>query len=191
MSFIPWAKILPGFTHQYRLQIYTGILQEVLEQGSENATTSLRMLETLRVEIGVNDNEHWTVLEQLRQENPSLFSRQRPSSKSESTAQRPKNQSRHSAFELTVQRSGLRSSASTSASTFEATVQRSDNRSLASSLEPKAPHSNQKGQRNSATLPAELTLYCSIDQVKAASTAQQLADSDESDSESTITRHHS
>jgi len=67
------AKVLPGFTHQYRLQVYTGVLREALEQRSVNASSSLNVFKTLRQELGINDSEHWTVLTKLHTEEPQLF----------------------------------------------------------------------------------------------------------------------
>ena len=144
------AKITPGFTQQYRLQIYTGILQEVLAQGSENASSSLRMLSALRQELGVNDNEHWAVLEQLRRENPHLFPRQRKISSSDPTRY-------HS----------------------------SPKRKIVSS-EPTTHRQINPKPSKSMTLPAELTVCRPIDQVKAASMAQQLDNPDSLTSDATI-----
>jgi len=84
------AKVLPGFTHQYRLQVYIGVLQEALEHRSVNASSSLKVFKTLRQELGINDEEHWTVLTQLRSENPYLFApRQRQILDDAPTVRRP------------------------------------------------------------------------------------------------------
>jgi polyferredoxin len=71
------AKVLPSFTHQYRLQVYTGVLKEALGQGSVNPARSLKVFQSLRQELGINDQEHWKVLDKLCQENPNLFASHR------------------------------------------------------------------------------------------------------------------
>ncbi|MCU0537386.1 MAG: 4Fe-4S binding protein [Hydrococcus sp. Prado102] len=67
------AKVLPGFTHQYRLQVYAGVLKEALEQRSTSPARSLKMFQSLRQELGINEQEHWQVLDKLCLENPNVF----------------------------------------------------------------------------------------------------------------------
>ena len=84
------AKVLPGFTDQYRLQVYTGVLREALEQRSVNASSSLNVFKTLRQELSINDSEHWTVLTKLHTEEPQLFApRQRQTLDDTLTVRRP------------------------------------------------------------------------------------------------------
>jgi hypothetical protein len=64
------AKVLPGFTHQYRLQIYTGVLKEALEQRSTSPAKSLKMFQSLRQELAIDEQEHWQILDRLCLENP-------------------------------------------------------------------------------------------------------------------------
>jgi hypothetical protein len=64
------AKVLPGFTHQYRLQIYTGVLKEALEQRSTSPAKSLKMFQSLRQELAIDEQEHWQILDKLCLENP-------------------------------------------------------------------------------------------------------------------------
>jgi hypothetical protein len=86
------AKVLPGFTEQYRLQVYTGVLREALEQRSVNASSSLNVFKTLRQELSINDSEHWTVLTKLHTEEPQLFApHQRQTLDDTLTVRRPAN----------------------------------------------------------------------------------------------------
>jgi hypothetical protein len=67
------AKVLPGFTHQYRLQVYTGVLKEALEQRSLSPSRSLKVFQSLRQELAIDDTEHWQILDKLCLDNPILF----------------------------------------------------------------------------------------------------------------------
>ncbi|MEM8778086.1 MAG: hypothetical protein AAGF26_04285 [Cyanobacteria bacterium P01_G01_bin.49] len=67
------AKVLPGFTHQYRLQVYTGAIKEAITQRRVSANGSFKVFHTLRQELGIDEDEHWNSLDQLCQENPELF----------------------------------------------------------------------------------------------------------------------
>jgi hypothetical protein len=66
------AKVLPNFTHQYRLQMYAGVLKESLEKRSVTFSRSLKMFQSLRQELKINEQEHWQVLDKLCLENPDL-----------------------------------------------------------------------------------------------------------------------
>jgi hypothetical protein len=66
------ARVLPGFTHQYRLQVYTEVLKEALEQRSVTPSRSLKMFQSLTQELGINEQEHWQILDKLCLENPHL-----------------------------------------------------------------------------------------------------------------------
>ncbi|MDJ0601057.1 MAG: hypothetical protein QNJ37_19725 [Crocosphaera sp.] len=67
------AKVLPGFTHQSRLQVYTGTLKEAIAQRRVSYQSSLKVFQSLRQELGINEDEHWRSLEQLCQDYPELF----------------------------------------------------------------------------------------------------------------------
>ena len=67
------AKVLPGFTHQSRLQVYTGTLKEAIAQRRVSYQSSLKVFQSLRQELGINENEHWRSLDQLCQDYPELF----------------------------------------------------------------------------------------------------------------------
>ncbi|MBV8885878.1 MAG: 4Fe-4S binding protein, partial [Chroococcidiopsidaceae cyanobacterium CP_BM_RX_35] len=67
------AKVLPGFTREKRHQAYKGVVQEVLEEGYVNTSSSLEVLQQMRQELGITDDEHREVLEELDVEDPELL----------------------------------------------------------------------------------------------------------------------
>ena len=68
------AKVLPGFTRDKRHQTYKGVVREALEEGYVNYSSSLEILQQLRQELGIADDEHRIVLEELGIEDPELLS---------------------------------------------------------------------------------------------------------------------
>lgn len=81
----PLAKILPGFTQTYRLQIYTGVLRDALEQRSVTPPNTLSAFQALRQNLQISDEVHWTVLNQLQQQEPQLFAAPQPIANPDST----------------------------------------------------------------------------------------------------------
>jgi CRP-like cAMP-binding protein len=67
------AKVLPGFTREKRHQAYKGVVREALEEGYVNYSTSLEVLQQMRQELGITDDEHRIVLEELGIEDPQLL----------------------------------------------------------------------------------------------------------------------
>ncbi|WP_373479191.1 cyclic nucleotide-binding domain-containing protein [Geminocystis sp.] len=67
------AKVLPGFTKDKRQEVYKGVLKESLQEGYVNTVSSLEVLEQLRSELNVTDDEHRTILTELGVEDPSLL----------------------------------------------------------------------------------------------------------------------
>ncbi|NJN89458.1 MAG: hypothetical protein HC878_03145 [Leptolyngbyaceae cyanobacterium SL_5_14] len=67
------AKVLPGFTQDYRLQVYTGVVREALEQGSVTLSRSLGSFQPLRQNLEISEDTHWIVLDRLQTEEPTLF----------------------------------------------------------------------------------------------------------------------
>ncbi|BAQ62543.1 cAMP-binding proteins - catabolite gene activator and regulatory subunit of cAMP-dependent protein kinases [Geminocystis sp. NIES-3708] len=67
------AKVLPGFTKDKRQEVYKGVLKESLEEGYVNTVSSLEVLEQLRSELNITDDEHRTILTELGVEDPSLL----------------------------------------------------------------------------------------------------------------------
>lgn len=67
------AKVLPGFSRDKRRQAYKGVVREALEEGHVNYSSSLEVLKSLRQELGVTDDEHQNILEELGIEDPELL----------------------------------------------------------------------------------------------------------------------
>ncbi len=67
------AKVLPGFTREKRHTAYKGVVREALAEGYVNYSSSLEVLEQLRQELGITDDEHREVLEELGIEDPELL----------------------------------------------------------------------------------------------------------------------
>jgi CRP-like cAMP-binding protein len=67
------AKVLPGFTREKRHQAYKGVVREALEEGYVNYSSSLAILQQMRQAIGITDDEHRIVLEELGIEDPELL----------------------------------------------------------------------------------------------------------------------
>lgn len=67
------AKVLPGFNREKRHTAYKGVVREALEEGYANYSSSLEVLQQLRQELGITDDEHREVLEELGIEDPELL----------------------------------------------------------------------------------------------------------------------
>jgi hypothetical protein len=67
------AKVLPGFTKEKRHQAYKGVVREMLEEGYVNYSSSLEVLQQMRQELSITDDEHREVLEELGIEDPQLL----------------------------------------------------------------------------------------------------------------------
>ncbi len=67
------AKVLPGFTREKRHTAYKGVVREALEEGYANYSSSLEVLQQLRQELDITDDEHRQVLEELGIEDPELL----------------------------------------------------------------------------------------------------------------------
>lgn len=67
------AKVLPGFTREKRHQAYKGVVREALEEGYVNYSSSLEVLQQMRQELSITDDEHRSVLEELGVEDPELL----------------------------------------------------------------------------------------------------------------------
>ncbi|MBW4657857.1 MAG: hypothetical protein KME15_04230 [Drouetiella hepatica Uher 2000/2452] len=97
------AKVLPGFSNNYRLQIYQGTLKEALEQGSVTPVRSLKVFHTLRQKLEISEELHWTILDQLQTEAPNLFPASQGHRDSETTVIR-RSPAPHTTAEATVYR---------------------------------------------------------------------------------------
>lgn len=67
------AKVLPGFNREKRHEAYKGVVREALEEGYANSSSSLEVLRQMRQELGISDDEHREVLEELGIEDPELL----------------------------------------------------------------------------------------------------------------------
>jgi hypothetical protein len=67
------ARVLPGLTRQKRRDAYQGVVKEALQEGYVNYSSSLGVLQQLRQELGITDDEHQEVLEALGIEDPELL----------------------------------------------------------------------------------------------------------------------
>jgi Cyclic nucleotide-binding domain/4Fe-4S binding domain len=67
------AKVLPGFTKEKRHEAYKGVLREALEEGYVNTTSSLEVLQQMRAELDISEDEHRVVLTELGVEDPELL----------------------------------------------------------------------------------------------------------------------
>ncbi|WNZ21538.1 cyclic nucleotide-binding domain-containing protein [Leptolyngbya sp. NK1-12] len=67
------ARVLPGFTRQKRHEVYKGVLREALEEGYVSYSSSLEVLQQMRHELDISDDEHREVLEELGIEDPQLL----------------------------------------------------------------------------------------------------------------------
>jgi FHA domain/Cyclic nucleotide-binding domain len=67
------AKVLPGFDRQSRLKVYQGVLEEALADGKTQSANSLEMLQDVREELQITPDEHYSILQSVGVENPSLL----------------------------------------------------------------------------------------------------------------------
>jgi CRP-like cAMP-binding protein len=67
------AKVLPGFTTEKRHQAYKGVVRDMLAEGYVNSANSLQVLQQMRQELSITDDEHREVLEELGIEDPQLL----------------------------------------------------------------------------------------------------------------------
>jgi Cyclic nucleotide-binding domain len=67
------AKVLPGFNHQSRQNVYQGVLQDALSEGKTQSADSLEMLQGMREELQITTDEHYRILANLGVGNPTLL----------------------------------------------------------------------------------------------------------------------
>ena len=66
------AQVVPQVSKQERIQVYRGVLEESLQAGNVEATSSLKSLESVRQRLEVTEEEHYAVLTELGIDNPPL-----------------------------------------------------------------------------------------------------------------------
>lgn len=67
------AKVLPDFSREKRHEAYKGVVREALEEGYMDTASSLEVLQQMRQELDISDDEHREVLEELGIEDPELL----------------------------------------------------------------------------------------------------------------------
>jgi CRP-like cAMP-binding protein len=105
------AKVLPGFTREKRHQAYKEVVREALEEGYVNYSSSLEILQQMRRELNITDDEHRIVLDELGIEDPELLNPNRQRSL--------ENQIRLSGYRKSLERLILLQSKQPNLQTFE------------------------------------------------------------------------
>jgi len=67
------VKILPGLSHHLRIQTYTGVLQELIEQGVTHASRSFDFCEKLRQELQLEEADHLAAIGAIGQARPEVL----------------------------------------------------------------------------------------------------------------------
>ena len=67
------ARILPGFGSEQRHEAYKGVVRDALAEGYVNVSSSLEVLRRMRQELGISDDEHRQLLDELGVEDPTLL----------------------------------------------------------------------------------------------------------------------
>jgi Cyclic nucleotide-binding domain len=67
------AKVLPGFTKEKRHAAYKGVLGEALGEGYVDTASSLAVLQQLRSQLDISEDEHRAVLLELGVDDPQLL----------------------------------------------------------------------------------------------------------------------
>lgn len=67
------VKVLSEFSQQLRLQTYTGVVQDLLEQRVIDASGSFDFLRKLRQDLQVNDADHFAMIETIAAANPDIL----------------------------------------------------------------------------------------------------------------------
>lgn len=67
------ARILPEFGTQQRHEAYKGVVRDALAEGYVNVASSLEVLRRMRQELGISDDEHRLLLDELGVEDPTLL----------------------------------------------------------------------------------------------------------------------
>ena len=67
------ARVIPGFGSSQRHEAYKGVVRDALAEGYVNVASSLEVLRQMRQELGITDDEHRQLLDELGVEDPSLL----------------------------------------------------------------------------------------------------------------------
>ncbi|MDJ0535569.1 MAG: 4Fe-4S binding protein [Xenococcaceae cyanobacterium MO_207.B15] len=66
-------QVIPQVTHQDRLTVYKGVLEESLTAGNVKANNSLTNLQGIRQQLEISEEEHYALLTELNIEDPTLI----------------------------------------------------------------------------------------------------------------------
>jgi hypothetical protein len=67
------ARVLPEFGNDQRHEAYKGVVRDALTEGYVNVASSLDVLRRMRQELGISDDEHRLLLEEVGVEDPALL----------------------------------------------------------------------------------------------------------------------
>lgn len=67
------AKVLPSFTKNKIYQAYKGVAREFLVEGKMKYSEGLEVLEKMRQELEITEDEHWQILNNLGVENVEII----------------------------------------------------------------------------------------------------------------------
>ncbi len=67
------AKTAPGISQEQKHGVYKDVLREWISTGRANSSQSLTMLAELRLQVGVTEDQHHAMLQELGIEDPSLL----------------------------------------------------------------------------------------------------------------------
>ena len=67
------AKVLPGFNREQRQQAYREVLKEALENGNVDSSSSLGVLQQMREQLEISNEEHQIILTELGITEPELL----------------------------------------------------------------------------------------------------------------------
>lgn len=72
------VKVLQGVTQQLRLQTYSGVVLDLLQQQAVDASGSFEFFRKLREDLQLKDTDHFATLEAIAATNPELLVSSRP-----------------------------------------------------------------------------------------------------------------
>ncbi|MDX2239072.1 MAG: hypothetical protein NW224_00135 [Leptolyngbyaceae cyanobacterium bins.302] len=67
-------KVISGYSQKLRLQTYTGLVQDLLEQQIVNPTASFEFFRKLRDDLQLTDADHFATMEAIAAANPTILS---------------------------------------------------------------------------------------------------------------------
>ncbi len=67
------ARVLPNVSSEYGSQVYKGLLKEALTLGNVDSANSLDLLRQIRLELNIEDQEHFSILTELGIKDPELL----------------------------------------------------------------------------------------------------------------------